>query len=243
LPKVNENLIRCKAEAAKVAAAEREKKKIHDPSPVIELEKKTISKKRVSSISDQEKHVVAEEAQPEDEEPARKRVRTDPFAETDEEIDIFPTPQIEPSTRYPPKGKELEVTKELLVTSSTDPDKLEERDARGKCVAEMIQKQIMMVGPTAAERVAGLVDVIDEAEELCYIDDDIPVEKPTICLPHSVLEGDKTKGKGMIEEAPEKGQRSGLKADNPIELEAVNIEQPSLKLPLSPRVSLDDAEK
>jgi hypothetical protein len=107
----------------------------------------------------------------------------------------------------------------------------------------MIQKQIMMVAPTAAERVAGLVDVIDEAEELCYIDDDIPVEKPTICLPHSVLEGDKTKDKGVIEEAPEKGQRSGLKADNPIELEAVNIEQPSLKLPLSPRVSLDDAEK
>jgi hypothetical protein len=52
LLKVNENLIRCKTEAAKVAAAESEKKKVHDPSPVIELEKKTISKKRVSSTSE-----------------------------------------------------------------------------------------------------------------------------------------------------------------------------------------------
>jgi hypothetical protein len=34
-----------------------------------------------------------------------------------------------------------------------------------------------------------------------------------------------------------------LKADDPIELEAINIEQPSLKLPLSPRVSLDDTER
>jgi hypothetical protein len=61
LLKVNENLTRRKTEAAKVAAAEREKKKIHDPSPVIDLEKKTISKKRVASISEEEKCVVDEE--------------------------------------------------------------------------------------------------------------------------------------------------------------------------------------
>jgi hypothetical protein len=54
LLKVNENLIRRKTEAAKVAAAEREKKKIHDPSLVTDLEKKTISKKRVDSVSEEE---------------------------------------------------------------------------------------------------------------------------------------------------------------------------------------------
>jgi hypothetical protein len=135
------------------------------------------------------------------------------------------------------------VTKELHVTAPTDPEELAEREARGKRVAEMIQKQIMMAGLAPAQRVAGLVDVIDEAEELCYIDDNIPVEKPTICLPDSVLEGNKTKDKEVIEEAPEKGQGSGLKADDPIELESINIEHPNLKLPLSPRVSLDDAEK
>jgi hypothetical protein len=62
----------------------------------------------------------------------------------------------------------------------------------------------MMAGPAPVERVAGLVDVIDEAEELCYINDDVPVEKPTICLPDSVLEGDKTKDKGVIKNAEER---------------------------------------
>jgi hypothetical protein len=81
LLKVNENLIRRKTEAAKVAAAEREKKNIHNPSPAIDLEKKTISKKRVVSTSEEEKHVVAEEMRPDDEEPAGKRARIDPFAD------------------------------------------------------------------------------------------------------------------------------------------------------------------
>jgi hypothetical protein len=35
-------------------------------------------------------------------------------------------------------------------------------------VAEMIQKQIAMANSAPTERVAGLVDVIDETEELCY---------------------------------------------------------------------------
>jgi hypothetical protein len=87
------------------------------------------------------------------------------------------------------------------------------------------------------------VDVIDEAEELCNIDDGTPAEKPTSCLPDSVLEGNKTKDKGVFEETPEKGQGSGLKADDPIELETANNEQANLKLPLSPRVSLEDVEK
>jgi hypothetical protein len=63
----------------------------------------------------------------------------------------------------------------------------------------------MMAGPAPAHRVAGLVDVIDEADELCYIDDDIPVETPTICLPASVLKENKTMDKGVIEETPERG--------------------------------------
>jgi hypothetical protein len=117
LLKVNENLIRRKTEAAKVAVVEREKKKVHDPSMVIDLEKKTISKKRVSSTSEEEKNVVAEETCPEDEEPAGKRVRIDPVAETDGDIDILSTPRIEPSTRYPPKGKELKATEELPIVS------------------------------------------------------------------------------------------------------------------------------
>jgi hypothetical protein len=59
LLKINENFTRRKTEAAKVAAAEREKNKIHDPSPVTDLEKKVVSKKRIASASEEAKHVVA----------------------------------------------------------------------------------------------------------------------------------------------------------------------------------------
>jgi hypothetical protein len=73
--KVNKNLVRRKTKAAKVATAEREKKIIYDPSPVTDLEKKIISKKRVASVSQEEKCVVAEEKRPDNEEPAGKRVQ------------------------------------------------------------------------------------------------------------------------------------------------------------------------
>jgi hypothetical protein len=163
--------------------------------------------------------------------------------ETDEDVEILSTPQIEPSTRYPLRAKESAVTKELPAITSLDPEELAKQEARGKRLAEMIQKQIMMAGPAPAHRVAGLVDVIDETEELCYIDNDAAVERPTIRLPAAVLRKNKTMDKSMIEETPERGQGSGLKADDPIELGPINIEQPSLKLPLSPRGLLDNTEK
>jgi hypothetical protein len=75
LLKINENLARRKTEAAKVAAAEREKKKIHESSPAVDLEKKVVSKKRPASASEKEKHVVAKEKGPDDDEPAGKRAR------------------------------------------------------------------------------------------------------------------------------------------------------------------------
>jgi hypothetical protein len=43
--KVNENLLRRKTDAPKVAAAEKEKKKTQDVAPLAILEKKTVSKK------------------------------------------------------------------------------------------------------------------------------------------------------------------------------------------------------
>jgi hypothetical protein len=87
-------LTRRKTEAARVAAAEREKKKIHDPSPATDLEKKVVSKKRIASALKGAKHAVANEKGPDDDEPAEKRARIDPVAETDEDVDILSTPQI-----------------------------------------------------------------------------------------------------------------------------------------------------
>jgi hypothetical protein len=64
------------------------------------------------------------------------------------------------------------MTEEPSAVGLADPEELEARDARGKCVAEMIQKQIAMADAAPKKRVAGLVDVVDETEDLCYIDDD-----------------------------------------------------------------------
>jgi hypothetical protein len=52
LLKVSETLARRKTEAAKVAAAEREKKKVHDSSPAADLENRVISKKRPVDASE-----------------------------------------------------------------------------------------------------------------------------------------------------------------------------------------------
>jgi hypothetical protein len=85
-------LVRRKTEAAKVAAAEREKKKIHDPSPANDLEKKVVSKKRVASVAEEEKRVASKDKGPDDEEPTEKRAQIDPIVETDEDVDIMSMP-------------------------------------------------------------------------------------------------------------------------------------------------------
>jgi hypothetical protein len=105
LLKVNETLARRKAEAAKVAAAEREKKKVHDPSPAADADKKLASKKRSSEATERGKHVTIKEKGPDDDEPSGKRARADPVTEMSRDVDILSTPQIQPGTNYPPKGQ------------------------------------------------------------------------------------------------------------------------------------------
>jgi hypothetical protein len=172
LLKVNETLARRKAEAAKVAATEREKKKIHDPSLVGGADKRLALKKRPLEAIERGKWVTIKEKWPDEDEPSGKRARTDPVAETDEDIDIMPMPQIQPCTNYPPKGPAQKLTEEPSPAGLADPEELEAREARGKRVAELIQKEIAMADAAPKERVAGLVDVVDESEDLCYIDDD-----------------------------------------------------------------------
>jgi hypothetical protein len=184
LLKVNETLARRKVEVAKVAAAEREKKKVHDPSPA-DTDKKVTSKKRPSEVSERGKRVTIKEKGPDDDEPSGKRARADPVAEMDEDVDILSTPQIQPCTNYPPKGSPRKVTEEPSTAGLADPEELEAREVRGKRVAEMIQKQIAMAGAAPKERVAVLVDVVDESEDQCYIDDDATLvikdsEAPTL---------------------------------------------------------------
>jgi hypothetical protein len=64
------------------------------------------------------------------------------------------------------------LTEEPSSAGLADPEELEMREVRGKRVAELIQKELAMADAAPKERVAGLVDVVDESKDLCYIDDD-----------------------------------------------------------------------
>jgi hypothetical protein len=172
LLKVNETLARRKAEAMKVAAAEREKKKTHDPAVFGEADKRLALKKRPLETTDRVKQLAVKEKEPDDAEAFVKRARIDPVAETDEDVDILTMPQIQPCTKYPPKGSAQRLTEEPSPVGLADAEELEAREARGKRVAELIQKEIAMADAAPKERVDGLVDVVDESESLCYIDDD-----------------------------------------------------------------------
>jgi hypothetical protein len=172
LLKVNETLARRKAEAAMVAATKREKKKIHDPSSAGDADKRLASKKRPLKATKRGKRVTIKEKGPDEDETSGKRARAVPVTETDEDVDIMSTPQIQPCTKYPPKGSAQKLTEEPSSAGEADPEELEAREARCKRVAEMIQKEIAMADAAPKERVSGLMDVVDESEDLCYIDDD-----------------------------------------------------------------------
>jgi hypothetical protein len=139
---VNETLAHRKAEAAKVAATEREKKKVHDPSPAGDTDKKMASKKRPSEATKRGKRVTIKEKDPDDGEPSGKRARADPVAEMDEDVDILSTPQIQPCKNYPPKGSAQKLKEEPSSAGLADPEELEAREVRGKRVAEMIQRRL-----------------------------------------------------------------------------------------------------
>jgi hypothetical protein len=58
-----------------VAAAKREKKKVHDSSPAADLEKRVISKKRPVDASEKGRRVTIKEKGPDNDEPSRKKAR------------------------------------------------------------------------------------------------------------------------------------------------------------------------
>jgi hypothetical protein len=185
LTKVNETLARRKVEAAKVAAVEREKKKMEDPAVPGEADKELVSRKRPLDDAEKVKQLAIKEKEPDDAEAFAKRARVDPVAETDEDVDILTTPQIQPCTKYPPKGSAQKLAEGPSQVGLADAEELEAREARGRRVAELIQKDIAMADAAPKERVAGLVDVVDESESLCYIDDDTTRSEkgPDVTLP------------------------------------------------------------
>jgi hypothetical protein len=108
---------------------------------------------------------------------------------------------------------------ELPSAALADHEELEARDTRSKRVAEMIQKQIAMASTAPKERVAGLVDVMDETEELCYIDDDVPLAAKDQEIPALKPQDD------LKETTMGPSENSGLNAQNPIDLDPLEIEK------------------
>jgi hypothetical protein len=225
LLKVNETLARRKAEAAKVAAAEREKKKTQDPAISGVADKGLVLRKRSLDTAEKVKQLPVKEKEPEDAEASAKRARVDPVAETDEDVDILTTTQIQPCTKYPPKGSAQKLAERPSQVGLADAEELEAREARGRRVAELIQKDIAMADAALKERVSGLVDVVDESESLCYIDDDtIRSEKgPDVSLPQP-----------QCEVAMNLNEGSGAKARDLIDLDALEIEASAAHTSRSP---------
>jgi hypothetical protein len=93
-----------------------------------------------------------------------------------------------------------------------------------------------MNGPVPKNRVAGLMDVIDETEGLYYIDDGTPMEtsekNPSASVPEEA----------RINLLPDGGQGSGSKASDPIELGSSEIERRKENLSRSPPPKFEEAE-
>jgi hypothetical protein len=119
--KVNENLLRRQTEVVKVAAAEKEKKKTQDAAPLVTLEKKTISKRKNPSVSEKDKEIVSESPQPETVKPQAKKQKAVKVYEGEGDADATMTPQIQPSTFYPPRARETEEPKYPPIEIPVDP--------------------------------------------------------------------------------------------------------------------------
>jgi hypothetical protein len=212
LLKVNETLARRKAEAVKVAAAKREKKRTHDLALAGDVDKR-LALKRPLETTERAKRITTKEKGPDEDETSGKRAQIDPVAETDEDVDIMPTPQIQPCTNYPPKGSAQKLTEEPSPAGLADAEELEAREARGKRVVELIQKEIAMADAAPKECVAGLVDVVDESEDLCYIDNDATQAAKSSGAPLPQPQCD------SVVAAVNLGEGSGAKAQDPINLD------------------------
>jgi hypothetical protein len=114
-----------------------------------------------------------------------------------------------------------------------------EEEAAGKKYWDHYEKtrEFLMNGPMPEKRVAGLMDVIDEDEELCYIDDGNPIEVSRKNPSASKL--DEAGINPMLGE----GQSSGLKSNDLIDFDSSEAEKPSENQSRSPPPSLEETER
>jgi hypothetical protein len=93
-----------------------------------------------------------------------------------------------------------------------------------------------MADAAPKERVAGLVDVVDESEDLCYIDDDAALVVRSSDAPPPQPQGD-----SMVV-AVNLGECSGVKAQDLIDLDAPEVGEPAAHASRSPPPVSDDLD-
>jgi hypothetical protein len=128
------------------------------------------------------------------------------------------------------------LTEEPSPVGLADAEELEAREARGKRVAELIQKEIAMADAAPKECVAGLVDVVDESEDLCYIDDDAALVAKSLDASLPQPQSD------SVIVAVNLGEGSGEKAQDPIDLDAPEAGESAAHASRSPPLVSDDLD-
>jgi hypothetical protein len=101
-------------------------------------------------------------------------------------------------------------------------------------MADMIQKEIAAADAAPKGRVAGLVDVVDEFEDLCYIDDDATLAVKDSDAPPPQPQSDP---EGVVVNLDE---GSGAKARDLIDLDAPEVEESAAHVSRSPPPVSDD---
>jgi hypothetical protein len=113
-----------------------------------------------------------------------------------------------------------------------------EEEARGKRYWKHYEKtgEFLVIGPMPTKRVAGLMDVVDEDEELNYIDDGTPME--TSGKESPALKTVEAKD----DPAMDKGQSPVLEPHDPIDLDSTEAERPAADQSKSPPPMLEGPE-
>jgi hypothetical protein len=126
------------------------------------------------------------------------------------------------------------LTEKPSSAGQADLEELEAHEVRGKRVVEMIQKEIALADAAPKEHVADLVDVVEEYEDLCYIDDDATLAVKDSDAPPPQPQGDPE------DAAVNLGEGSGAKVQDPIDLDAPEVEESAAHASRSPPPVSDD---
>jgi hypothetical protein len=92
---------------------------------LVTLEKKDVSKRKNPGGGEKDKETISEASQQATMKPQPRKQKVDKISEADEYADACQTPQIEPSTFYPPRARDPKNQKIRLLRLRLTPSKLQ----------------------------------------------------------------------------------------------------------------------